>query len=225
MSGSTKSDAIAQELRRRVLSGRYPRGARLRQDELAADFGVSITPVREALRVLESEQLLVAEPHRGVRVAELIDVDAIRAEYVVRRLAETFAVRRAASRLSRHDLDVLGRQLDAAETAAAGVGSGDDAADQQAANHAFHFYFYERCGVPGLAERIDQLWATFPWDVMLADGRRAVASQAEHRAILAAARSGDRDRLVAAFEHHLAAGMAALAAALGAPADDPFEMD
>ena len=218
MAGSTKSDAIAQEIRRRVLSGRYPRGTRLRQDELAADFGVSITPVREALRVLESERLLVAEPHRGVRVAELIDVDAIRAGYVVRRLAETFAVRRAASRLSRHDLGVLGRLLEDAE-------SGGDSAEPQAANHAFHFYFYERCGVPGLAERIDQLWATFPWDVMLADERRAVASQAEHRAILAAARSGDPDRLVAAFEHHLAAGMAALAAALGAPADDPFEMD
>lgn len=218
MAGSTKSDAIAQEIRRRVLSGRYPRGTRLRQDELAADFGVSITPVREALRVLESERLLVAEPHRGVRVAELIDVDAIRAGYVVRRLAETFAVRRAASRLSRHDLGVLGRLLEDAE-------SGGDPAEPQAANHAFHFYFYERCGVPGLAERIDQLWATFPWDVMLADERRAVASQAEHRAILAAALSGDPDRLVAAFEHHLAAGMAALAAALGAPADDPFEMD
>lgn len=218
MAGSTKSDAIAQEIRRRVLSGRYPRGTRLRQDELAADFGVSITPVREALRVLESERLLVAEPHRGVRVAELIDVDAIRAGYVVRRLAETFAVGRAASRLSRHDLGVLGRLLEDAE-------SGGDSAEPQAANHAFHFYFYERCGVPGLAERIDQLWATFPWDVMLADERRAVASQAEHRAILAAARSGDPDRLVAAFEHHLAAGMAALAAALGAPADDPFEMD
>ena len=218
MSGSTKSDAIAQELRRRVLSGRYPRGTRLRQDELAADFGVSITPVREALRVLESERLLVAEPHRGMRVAELIDIDAIRAEYVVRRLAETFAVRRAASRLSRHDLGVLGRLLDDAESAAGG-----DSADPQAANHAFHFYLYERCGVPGLAERIEQLWARFPWDVMLSDERRAVASQAEHRAILSAAGSGDPDRLVAAFERHLAAGMAALAVTLGACPDDPFD--
>ncbi|GAA3618106.1 GntR family transcriptional regulator [Microlunatus ginsengisoli] len=218
MAGSTKSEEIAQEIRRRVLSGDYPRGARLRQDRLAADFGVSITPVREALRVLESERLLVAEPHRGVRVAELIDVDTIRAAYVVRRLTETFAVRRAAIRLSRHDLAVLRGLLDAGDP-------GGDSADPQEANHAFHFYFYARCGVPGLADRIEQLWATFPWDVMLSDPGRARASHAEHRRILTAARSGDADRLVAAFERHLAAGMAALAIALGAPTDDPFDTD
>lgn len=218
MAGSTKSEEIAQEIRRRVLSGRYRRGTRLRQDELAEDFGVSITPVREALRILESERLLVAEPHRGVRVAELIDIDAVRAAYVVRRLTETFAVRRAASRLSRHDLGVLRNLLD-------GAAAGNDSADPQGANHAFHFYFYERCGVPGLADRIEQLWATFPWDVLLTDSRRAAASHAEHRKILTAARSGDADRLAAAFEQHLAAGMAALAAALGASADDPFDTD
>jgi DNA-binding GntR family transcriptional regulator len=218
VAGSTKSEAIAQAIRRRVLSGEYPRGLRLRQDKLAADFGVSITPVREALRILESERLLVAEPHRGVRVAELIDIDGIRAAYVVRRLTEAFAIRRAATRLSRHDLSVLGRLLDDAE-------SGGDSADPHAANHAFHFYFYERCGVPGLAERIEQLWMTFPWDAMLTDHRRAEASRAEHRKILTAARSGNADRLTAAFETHLAAGMAALAAALGASAGDPFDTD
>jgi len=218
VAGSTKSEAIAQVIRRRVLSGEYPRGLRLRQDDLAADFDVSITPVREALRILQSERLLVAEPHRGVRVAELIDIDVIRAAYVVRRLTETFAVRRAATRLSRHDLTVLGRLLDDAET-------GTDSADPHEANHAFHFYFYERCGVPRLAERIEQLWMTFPWDVMLTDRRRAAASRAEHRKILSAARSSDADRLAAAFEAHLAAGMAALASALGAPSDDPFEPD
>ena len=67
--GSTKSEAIARGDPPPSAVGSLSARARLRQDELAADFGVSITPVREALRVLESERLLVAEPHRGVRVA------------------------------------------------------------------------------------------------------------------------------------------------------------
>ena len=64
---------------------------------------------------------------------------------------------------------------------------------------------------------------TFPWDAMLADEQRAAASRAEHRRILSAARSGDADRLAAAFEAHLAAGMSALATTLGAPDHDPFD--
>ena len=115
------------------------------------------------------------------------------------------------------------RRPDAATRSETGSAGRED--DSHAANHAFHFYFYERCGVPGLAERIEQLWTTFPWDVMLTDSRRAVASHAEHRKILAAARSGDADRLAAAFEQHLAAGMAALTTALGLAVDDPFDAD
>lgn len=62
-------DRIVGDLRRRIMSGEFPRGSRMPQDELARHFDASITPVREALRLLEAEGLLVSEPHRGVRVA------------------------------------------------------------------------------------------------------------------------------------------------------------
>ena len=81
----TKRDQIVDELRRRILSGELARGERMPQDELARQFGASITPVREAMRQLEAEGLLVSEPHRGVRVAG-VDVDEVTATYVVRRL-------------------------------------------------------------------------------------------------------------------------------------------
>ena len=84
---TTKSsrDAIVETLRREILSGQRPRGSRLLQDRLADDFGASITPVREALRQLESEGLLVGEPKRGMRVAS-VSFDDVAATYIVRRL-------------------------------------------------------------------------------------------------------------------------------------------
>lgn len=214
----TKSGAIAQEIRRRVLSGEYPRGLRLRQDDLAAGFGVSITPVREALRVLESEKLLYSEPHRGVRVADAIDVESIKTAYVLRRLSETFAVRKAIHRLSPLDLDALEELLKSAED---GQPDGPNPND---ANRRFHFYFYNRCGLPGLTTQIEQMWASFPWDLMLIDPNRRAQSRNEHRAILTAARSGRADDLVAAFERHLAGGMAAISLHItGQPGVDPFD--
>ncbi len=217
---TTKSEVIAQEIRRRVLSGEYPRGLWLRQDALAAGFGVSITPVREALRVLESERFLISEPHRGVRVADVIDIESIQTAYVLRRLAETFAVRKALHRLSPLDLDELEDLLQAAEADdnTDGIGPND-------ANREFHFAFYRRCGLPGLTSAIEQMWAGFPWDLMLSDAERRAESRREHRAILTAARSGSADALVAAFERHLAGGMAAISIQVsGSPGVDPFDV-
>jgi DNA-binding GntR family transcriptional regulator len=100
---NTKRDQIFEELRRMILSGELPRGARLPQDDLARRFGASITPVREALRLLEADGIVVAEPHRGVRVAG-VDLEQVKATYVLRRLSESYAMRRAMLRVSRRDM-------------------------------------------------------------------------------------------------------------------------
>ncbi len=198
----TKRDFIVQQLRRRILSGEYARGARLRQDQLAADFGVSITPIREALRVLESERLVEAEPHRGVRVAE-IDLDRIEGIYVVRRLVESYAMRRAVHRLSRHDFGVLRRMLDE-------MSQSTTPEAQRDMNRAFHFYFYDRCGLPELTQQIGNLWDSFPWDLLLDSEDRADASRQEHERVLIAAESGDADAAAAALGTHVANGIAAV---------------
>ncbi len=219
MNTKTKSEAVAQTIRRRVLSGTYPRGSRLRQDQLAVELGVSSTPVREALRVLQSEGLLVAEPHRGVRVVDSVDVELVRGAYVVRRLVESFAVRRAVHRLSPQDLDDLEAGLDAAEHGP------PDREPAHAANVAFHFGLYRHCGLPALTAEIERLWTAFPWDLMLADPARLASSRIEHRAILNAARGGDPAAVVAAFDPHRARGRAARTRqSAGAAADDPFDL-
>jgi DNA-binding GntR family transcriptional regulator len=215
----TKRDQIVDELRRRILAGVLARGARMPQDELAREFGASITPVREALRLLEAEGLVVAEPHRGVRVAG-VDLDQVTATYVVRRLTETYAMRRATLRLSRRDLararDLLERDPDRL---------GDPAAARDR-NREFHFLLYERCGMPGLLDRIAAMWQAFPWDVMLDSDTRSAASHQEHLDMLAALEAGDPEAVAAATERHLRNGFAAILLQLtGREGPDPFDVD
>lgn len=218
----TKRDVILQELRALIVSGELARGSRMQQDDLARRFESSITPVREALRLLEAEGLVVSEPHRGVRVAS-VDLERIKAKYVSRRLLESYAMQRATRRMSRRDLDLARDLLEA--TDAAGRGPGDLAAVQDA-NTRFHFFFYERCAMPGLVAEIGALWGTFPWDLLLGRGGRGQESVVEHRAIYDAVVAGDLDAVARATEAHIANGYAALHRHLtGRPGPDPFDLD
>lgn len=215
----TKRDQIVDDLRRRILAGTLSRGARLPQNDLAREFGASITPVREALRQLEAEGLVVAEAHRGVRVAG-VDVDQVTATYVVRRLAETYAMRRATLRLSRRD---LARARDLIERDAA---PGGDPAVARDRNREFHFLLYERSGMPGLTDRIASMWQAFPWDLMLDSASRSVASHQEHLEMLDALGTGDPEAVAAATERHLRNGFAAILLQLtGREGPDPFDID
>ncbi|HEV7207582.1 MAG TPA: GntR family transcriptional regulator [Mycobacteriales bacterium] len=217
----TKRDRIAAELRRMIAEGELARGSRIQQDVLAAMFHTSITPVREALRLLEAEGVLVGEPHRGVRVADA-DYEQVKTVYLTRRLLEPYAMRRAARRLSPRDLDVAERLAGEMEQA---VAAGDRAA-LNGANHRFHFLFYSRCGNDGLAADISVLWQAFPWDVLQVLDVRAGDTAAEHREILAAARAADGDALAQATERHIARSFLELARYMtGQEVLDPFDVD
>jgi DNA-binding GntR family transcriptional regulator len=218
---ATKRDLIVEELRRLILSGELPRGARLPQDELATRFSSSITPVREALRALEAEGIVVSEPHRGTRVAG-VDLDRIKAIYIVRRLVEPYAMLRATSRLSARDLRQADDLLHAVEVAAAA----GDATGARQANRAFHFHFYDRCGLPTLSDQIASLWAAFPWDLVLQTPQRSGQSDDEHRLILEAARRGEANEAADATAMHIARGFSAIVRHLtGDDAPDPFDVD
>ncbi|MEX2238595.1 MAG: GntR family transcriptional regulator [Dehalococcoidia bacterium] len=73
----SKAEAVWETLRAEILSGRVAEGTHLRQDELAAHWGVSSTPVREAFRRLEAEGLVELLPHRGVRVCPLPERESL----------------------------------------------------------------------------------------------------------------------------------------------------
>lgn len=217
----TKKDHIVEELRLLIDSGELARGARLRQDELASRFGTSITPVREALRQLEAEGLLLSEPHRGVRVASA-DLGEIKGFYIARRLLEPYAYQRSVSRVSSRDLE---RAESLSETMAEAGGRGDRLA-LHAANRSFHFIFYDRAAIPALARIVDGMWASYPWDVLPMVSRVIESSLAEHRAIVDAVRNGQYDDVKRMVELHVKNSYLALAEHLaGAPQDDPFQLD
>jgi DNA-binding GntR family transcriptional regulator len=88
-------DEVADELRERIYAGAYPLGAKLRQEQLADDLQVSRTPLREALRVLESEGLIHSERGRGVRVVPA-DIAKVFAAYQLREMIDGLAARLAA---------------------------------------------------------------------------------------------------------------------------------
>jgi DNA-binding GntR family transcriptional regulator len=99
-------DRLATELRARVLSGDLPAGARLRQTALAEEFGVSRTPVREALRQLQAAGLVELRPNRGALVRGLSPPE-IRDAYEVRAELEGLAASLAALHVTHDQLDRL----------------------------------------------------------------------------------------------------------------------
>ncbi len=100
--------AAADELRQRILSGEFPEGFQLKQDALAADFGMSRIPIREALVQLESEGFVRILPHRGAQVSEL-SAEEIAELFELRALLEPRLLRLSAPRLTAEDFAALDR--------------------------------------------------------------------------------------------------------------------
>jgi len=216
----TKKDLIADELKQLIGTGELARGARIQQDEIAARFATSITPVREALRQLETEGLLVSEPHRGVRVAET-NLEEVKGIYVARRLLEPYAAQRATLRVSRRDLD----RADALIEDMASANAAADYGAVREANEEFHRLFNHHCGIPALIRIIDSIWLSFPWDILQVITTRIDKSIDEHRAMVKAVRAGDLERVKKTFELHIERSYLSLAEHLtGERAEDPFEL-
>ena len=100
------SAAASEIIREAIIDGRLAPGQRLKEEELARELGISRTPVREALVILEGEGLVESVPKRGasVRAYAADDLDDM---YQLRALLEGYAARRAATRISAEDVGRL----------------------------------------------------------------------------------------------------------------------
>src|SRR5690606_36900089 len=105
-SGRALVDSIAVSIRDRIMSGQIPIGSQLRQAELAKDFGVSRTPIREALRQLQAGGLIDVVPNRGA-VVRIPSPWEVREAYQVRAELEGLAAALAAGQISRSDVETL----------------------------------------------------------------------------------------------------------------------
>src|ERR671937_1247574 len=98
----TMAEAALDELREAIVLGELVPGTPLRLEDLAASLGMSISPIREAVRQLEALGLAEHVPHHGAKVVA-IDVEELRDLFQVRLAVETMAVRRAAERFADPD--------------------------------------------------------------------------------------------------------------------------
>lgn len=105
------TEAAAELIREAIIGGRLEPGQRLKEAELAKDFGISRTPVREALLVLQAEGLLDGEPNRSAMVPSY-ESSELSAVYELRAHLESYAARRASTRIGTEQLEELVRSCD-----------------------------------------------------------------------------------------------------------------
>lgn len=145
-------DRIAEILARRIVHGEMPPGAKVGQDQIAAEFGASHVPVREAFRRLEAQGLLVSLPRRGVRVAP-IDPAAVREVTEMRASLEALALGHAARAFSEADAETAEQALIEAEAST-------DLVAWEEASRRFFRALIAPCGMPRLLRAIDDLHQT-----------------------------------------------------------------
>jgi len=178
----SKTDMVAALIREQIITGGLAAGEQLRQRDLAQRFQVSQTPVREAMRRLESEGLVIGDTHRGFTVVEPGDGP----------VEENLQIRAA--------LESLGAALAARKIDAAGLARLEELNDQMRAmtgddpgyadlNREFHFTVHEYARSPLLLSLMRLLWASLHGGPKVT--RTHAESAGQHDAIVAALRAGD----------------------------------
>ena len=211
--------AVVEQLRARVQSGALGPGCWLRESALAAELGVSRTPVREGLRVLAAEGLIELVPNRGARVLAWTPQE-VEETYRLRALLEGEAAALAARRASPAQVLAMEQAQDRYETCIAAQALPRERA---ACNDAFHAAVLAGAGSPRLGQLLAVL-SSAPLTLRAIgiysddDVRRSVL---QHRDIVTAVREGDDQLAAAAMRSHLlAARYVALRAAPPRAGDD-----
>lgn len=192
------TDQVYAVLRERIASGEIARGARLHQEDLAEEFGVSRTPVREALRKLAAEGLIDLFANRGARVASA-DAEDLISSYETRLVVEPGAARIAAERQLPGPLKQMRAAIRDEEAA------GTSAELHLKANRNFHLALIEATGNPQLVQFMEHVWigrigATL-YEEAPDPGLRA--DHDAHATIVAAIEAGDAEEAERRARGHL----------------------
>jgi len=180
---------VAEGLRDGILNGHYPPGTRIRQEDVAEQFGASRVPVREALRILESDGLVTLVANTGAWVSQLTLAECEEV-YQMRERLEPLLLRMSAPLLD-------AARLDALSAIAMRMEEGSDLEGFLQLDREFHLGFYAPAQTAQLGELVHRLWnTTQPY-------RRAYMSSMgtshsrimhdEHHLLVSAVRDGDLD--------------------------------
>ena len=191
IASKTKNVAVYNKLRQGIIKGKLKPGQKVVMADLAKAFGLSETPVREAIRRLESEGYVDFTPHTGAIVTK-IDEEELVEIYLIRIALEELATRLASPHITEKDIDFLNKKNREMEMAIqqnryeilAGI------------NKLFHLRIYKAAPFPRLYKMICDLWDTFErWpSVFSYVPERAAASVEEHKKIIQALQTRDTDQ-------------------------------
>jgi DNA-binding GntR family transcriptional regulator len=201
----TKEEQVADFLREGIISGMFPRGSRLKQAEIAEQLQLSITPVREALKLLEAEGYVTGDSYRGVSVAPF-DASASEEILELRLVLESRLLRGTAERLTAPDFTTLRALADEFEQA---FKVGDRAA-ARGVNYRFHRHLYSIANMPQTLHFVQILWARYPFDLINAVEGRGQEAAKEHDEILRALLDGDVSAAMVAMRKHIESGWSLL---------------
>jgi DNA-binding GntR family transcriptional regulator len=197
----TKEEYVADFLREGIISGRFPRGSKLKQAELAQLIGTSITPVREAIKLLEAEGFILGDSHRGATVAPF-DIDATEEIVDLRVTLESKLALAALRHLTSQHTEEL-RQLQDDIEAAAAKGDRDTV---RVVNYRFHETIYMAAELPQTLRFVRILWARYPFDLINKVENRIERASTEHREMLSAIIIRDEAAMLSALRSHIRAG-------------------
>lgn len=202
---------VYDEVRGLIVLGTYPAGHPVTELELCERLGVSRTPIREALRRLESDGLVRAA-RRGVTVVEL-DAKTLRDAYAVRAALESLTAELAAGRQRDGELSPasLARLSEHADLADRATRQGDLAAGVRH-NRAFHRHVAELADNPAAARMLDRLWdqITVSTRASLSPSARPAVVDDEHRLLIDAITRGDSPAAAGHAREHVLATMSVL---------------
>lgn len=198
----TLADRVFAALSRRIEAGDLAAGQRLRQDEIAAEFGASHVPVREAFRRLEAEGLVESLPRRGVRVATA-DRAALVEAIEMRAALEALALRHAADAYPPGHLAALAEADHICSQAATPT-------EWEAANQNFHALLLQGCPMPRLMQTIERLQLSAGRMTRQLGARRPLGLPREdrdHRAILSALQGREVELAARILSQHIRRGL------------------
>lgn len=194
----SKTQYVLGRLRRDLEIGEVNPGDALRQTVLAERYGVSPTPVREALRILEAEGTVQYSPHKGATVAQL-DERSIEDLYRLRAATESLATRLAVERMDATAEKTIG-ELHNRITAAIGRKPGETLSRW---NRELHFAIYSH-GSEVLANQLTSQWRLFPPQVTIwEDDDSARLLDAQHAAMIDAMHERDGDMAARIMAEHI----------------------
>lgn len=209
--------AAAELIRSAIVDGRLEPGQRLKEGELARELGISRTPIREALLVLQTEGLIDAAPNRGATV-RAYDADDLDDLYQLRAVLEGFAARLAAIRIGPGDLAELRTSCDRFVALRAEA----DVADLVAENVRFHAVVLAAAGsdrLSGMVEKVVQLplvYRSYHWY----SPEQKLISEHYHRQLTAALTARDAERAERVMIEHVLEARDFLVARLRAKAGE-----